>query len=103
MFHQFENTKWLVARNPCGGERSRSLARKSKTVFTTFRGVSLLLHSSFVLLLLVLPFGPSAREFLPSTVNSSRLAWDDGRPIIFYFLHHPMQRIIRLLLIEHSP
>src|SRR6056300_445654 len=40
MFHQFENTKWLVARNPCGGERSRSLARKSKTVFTTFRGVS---------------------------------------------------------------
>src|SRR5210317_1332630 len=27
MFHQFENTKWLVARNPCGGKghaRSRA-------------------------------------------------------------------------------
>ena len=40
MFHQFENTKWLVARNPCRGGRSCSLAQKSKTVFTTFRGVS---------------------------------------------------------------
>ena len=49
MFHQFENTKWLVARNPCGGERSRSLARKSKTVFTTFRGVSLIRNAILVL------------------------------------------------------